>query len=158
VLKQMSDAIRSNHNMIKAPYMASIYVALFSGWASIPLVFHYDSAQAFNDRFVTADPPEVGEADTWLEVGAWSWNWMEPPLGTISFFLLCVQFARDQRVTLGDLTMAERIATYQGEKLVAAFPAYDAAIVRAYGKAICMVDDRETIDEEQQRIERILKE
>jgi hypothetical protein len=28
--------------------------------------------------------------------GSWTWSWMEPPLGHISFFLLCLQFARNQ--------------------------------------------------------------
>ena len=31
-----------------------------------------------------------------LEVGSWSWNWMEPPLGQLSFFLLCLQYSRAQ--------------------------------------------------------------
>ena len=30
-----------------------------------------------------------------LEIGSWSWNWMEPPLGTISFVILSFQLARD---------------------------------------------------------------
>ena len=34
------------------------------------------------------------DLETWLEVGAWTWNWMEPPLGTITFVLLCMQLSR----------------------------------------------------------------
>ncbi|GMI58788.1 hypothetical protein TeGR_g3075, partial [Tetraparma gracilis] len=34
-------------------------------------------------------------------IGSWSWNWMEPPLGQISFFLLALQFARAQLDNLG---------------------------------------------------------
>ena len=45
----------------------------------------------FNERYVTADVPPEKDLETWLEVGSWTWNWMEPPLGTISFVLLCVQ-------------------------------------------------------------------
>ena len=67
-LLEMSAAVQSNQAVIKAPYQAGIYTALFSGWASLPLVFHYGTASVFNDYFVTADPPEVGDADTWLEV------------------------------------------------------------------------------------------
>jgi hypothetical protein len=37
---------------------------------------------------------EPKDLETWLEVGSWSWNWMEPPLGQISFFLLCLQYSR----------------------------------------------------------------
>jgi len=71
----------------KLPYQVGIWVSLVSGWASIPLVFHLKTAEVFNDLFVTSEHPlpEEGLLDTWLEVGGWTWGWMEPPLGTISF-------------------------------------------------------------------------
>lgn len=52
-----------------------------------------------------------------LEVGSWSWNWMEPPLGTISFFLLCMQFAREQRVNIGIKPFTERLKLHQADKV-----------------------------------------
>ena len=104
-------------------------------------MFHFGSASKFNDLFVTAEPPEHGDADTWLEVGSWSWNWMEPPLGTISFFLLCMQFAREQRERIGVKHFTEKIKERQGDDLVAAFPQYDAAIVRAYAETIALQSD-----------------
>jgi len=109
----IAKACVDNQMLMKAPYQLSIYTALVAGWASLPLVFHYTTASIFNDYFVTAEPPDVGEADTWLEVGAWSWSWMEPPLGTISFFLLCIQFARDQRMSIGGLSMVEQMQEKQ---------------------------------------------
>lgn len=145
----------SNQLKEKAPYHASIYIALVTGWASLPLVFHYPSAAFFNDKFVTADPPEVGEADTMLEVGSWSWNWMEPPLGTISFFLLCIQYAREQRVSIGGMTMTEKIQEKQATMLAEKYSQYDAAIIKAYGSAIALHDDCVNIQEEQARIEAI---
>lgn len=39
-------------------------------------------------------PRQEKDLETWLEVGAWTWNWMEPPLGTITFVLLCIQLSR----------------------------------------------------------------
>ena len=69
-LLAMANHIKGNHNYLKAPYLVGIYAALVSGWVSLPLVFHYQTASIFNDNFVTADPPEVGDADTWLEVRA----------------------------------------------------------------------------------------
>ena len=60
---------------------------------SIPLVFHYDVALWFNSEFVSHIEAEE-RMETALEVGAWTWNWMEPPLGTISFAVLCIQLAR----------------------------------------------------------------
>jgi len=127
--------------MMKAPYQLSIYTALVAGWASLPLVFHFSTATLFNDMFVTADPPDVGDADTWLEVGAWSWSWMEPPLGTISFFLLCIQFAREQRMSIGGKAMTEIMQEKQGENVAAKFPQYDGPALRQYSACIAMIDD-----------------
>ena len=31
------------------------------------------------------------DLETILEVGSWTWGWMEPPLGQLSFFLLTLQ-------------------------------------------------------------------
>jgi hypothetical protein len=36
-----------------------------------------------------------------LEVGTWTWNWMEPPLGQLSFFLLTLQLVRAHMGNLG---------------------------------------------------------
>jgi len=152
----MGEAVKGGQNYLKLPFEVGIWTSLFAGWASIPLVFHYGSAKAFNDRFVTADPPEVGGADTWLEVGSWSWGWMEPPLGTISFFLLCIQFAREQRLSIGGKPMTETIQEYQANKMVAAFPQYDEAIVRAYAGSIALTDDKACIEAEQTRTEALL--
>ena len=30
---------------------------------------------------MTTDIPEPRDLETWLEVGSWTWGWMEPPLG-----------------------------------------------------------------------------
>jgi hypothetical protein len=154
-LMEMSAMVASNHALFKAPYQLGIISAIIGGWASLPLVFYYPSASLFNDLFVTCDPPEVGDADTWLEVGAWSWNWMEPPLGTISFFLLCMQFAREQRVNIGTQPFTERVKSYQAEQLVAAFPQYDPCIVRAYATCIALQSDMEDIEREQAIIEQL---
>ncbi len=69
-------------------------MSLLAGAASVPLVFDLDTAMWFNEFYVTADVPPDKDLETWLEVGMWTWNWMEPPIGTISFVLLCLQMAR----------------------------------------------------------------
>ena len=56
-----------------------------------PLRAHPDTCLWFNEGFVTTEVAEAKDLETWLEVGSWSWTWMEPPLGQISFFLLCLQ-------------------------------------------------------------------
>lgn len=51
---------------------------------------------SFVQHMVTTEVPPDKDLETWLEVGSWSWGWMEPPLGQLSFFLLCMQLARHQ--------------------------------------------------------------
>ena len=64
-VREMSATCATMHTLFKAPYQLGIVSALVGGWASLPLVFHFGSASLFNDYFVTADPPDVGDADTW---------------------------------------------------------------------------------------------
>jgi len=151
-LLELSKCSVANQNLMKAPYLFSIYFALVAGWASLPLVFHFQTALVFNDWFVTADPPERGDADTWLEVGAWSWNWMEPPLGTISFFLLCIQFAREQRMSIGGQAMAEVMQQNQADHLRERFPRYAGAALQRYAVCIAMLDDSGDILAEHERL------
>ena len=74
------------------PHNFGITLALSAGLLSIPLCFHLPTVSWFNANFVTADIPEPKDLETWLEVGSWSWNWMEPPLGQLSFLILCLQY------------------------------------------------------------------
>jgi hypothetical protein len=76
------------------PYQVGIVTATVAAFASFPLCFHLPTVHWFNHHFVTADIPEPQDLETMLEVGSWAWNWMEPPLGQTSFFLLCLQFSR----------------------------------------------------------------
>ena len=103
-----------------------------SAWANYTLWFgnimlttNCLSVEWFNENFVTADMPDEKDLETWLEVGSASWGWMEPVLGQVSFFLLCMQFARSQMKNLGIRPyynwQRERRATY----LVQKYPRYD---------------------------------
>ena len=76
------------------PYQIGVTTGVGGAFASIPLVFDLRTAEWFNGRFVTTDVPEPKDLETFLEVGSWTWGWMEPVLGHISFFLLCLQFSR----------------------------------------------------------------
>jgi hypothetical protein len=80
--------------LLTVPYKIGIGVACTAAFASFPMVFDLTTVQWFNEHFVTADIPEPKDLETPLEVGSWAWNWMEPPLGQVSFFLLCLQFTR----------------------------------------------------------------
>ena len=73
--------------------------AILLGLGSVPMVFHHDTALWFDKAYVTADVPAPKDLETWLEVGMWTWGWMEPPIGTLSFVFVCLQFARGRGVT-----------------------------------------------------------
>ena len=123
------------------PYRVGISVAIASAWISIPAVFSLQFAKTFNTYFVTTEVPSKSELDTLLEVGSWTWNWMEPPLGTISFFLLCLQYARDQRINIGQKPWTDQYRSNQADKVALAFPLYDRHIVRDYAKVTVFEDD-----------------
>lgn len=76
------------------PYFIGIGAGMIGAFGSLPMVFDLNTALWFNEAWVTTDVPEPRDLETMLEVGSWTWNWMEPPLGTMSFALLCLQFAR----------------------------------------------------------------
>ena len=121
--------------LLRAPYYLGMAVVQSGGWLSVPLVFSYSVAARFNDQYVMAEPAEAHEIDTILEVGMWTWGWMEPPLGTLSFFLLCMQFSEKQRQNLGVKPFTERLKSWRADRVASAFPQYDRHIIRDYAKA-----------------------
>jgi hypothetical protein len=90
----------------------------------------------FNEAFVTTDVPEPEDLETVLEVGSWSWNWMEPVMGQVSFFLLCLQFSRAQIEKLGFRPYTEKIKSIRAKRLAEAFPQYDSGVLMGYSKAV----------------------
>lgn len=132
---EMSRAHKANQGFWKAPYLVGIAVATTAGFASFPLVFDLNTSLWFNEYFVTADVAEPQDLETPLEVGAWTWNWMEPPLGQISFFLLCLQWARDQLLNIHVQPYTDTIVNYRAKSLASAFPQYDSLVVRDFALA-----------------------
>ena len=77
------------------PYYAGIYSSLLMGFGSSLLIYDLNTVQWFNSIYVTSDVPPLEEIKNAFMVSSWSWNWMEPILGQLSFFLLTMQFARN---------------------------------------------------------------
>ena len=102
------------------------------GFATFPLCFDLPLALWFNDRFVTTDVAEPKDLETWLEVGSWTWNWMEPPLGQLSFFLLCLQFSRAQMEKIGFKPYTQYLKNRRAKKLSERFSNYRRDIVEDY--------------------------
>lgn len=65
---------------------------------------------------------------------------MEPPLGQISFFLLCLQFSRAQLDNLGIKPYTQRIKRWRAEHLAGLYPQYDSRIVMNYSESSGMVN------------------
>ena len=138
---------RATHNKIwlqKAPFRLVIWTALLAGFASFPLCFNLEIAKAFNDACVTAEVAAPEDLETWLEVGSWTWNWMEPPLGQISFFILCLQLARDQGANIGKKSMSEILTATRALNVAKQFPQYNDKIVQDFVETEINEDPKET--------------
>lgn len=129
--------------LMSLPYQIGITAGLSAGLLSIPLVFHLPTAEWFNMYYVTTDVPEPADLETALEVGAWTWNWMEPPLGAMSFFLLCLQFSRAQITNLGVKPYTGKIKELRGKRLVKAFPQYDRGILMEFSTSAIIYGQEE---------------
>ena len=134
VFDEIAASNREGMPLYAFPFQAGFAAAFLGGWVSIPLVFDETTMIWFNQHFVTAELPPAEDMETWLEVGAASWGWMEPVLGQISFFLLCMQFARAQLQNLGIRPYFNWQREKRADRLVQKYPRYDPEFLRAYSK------------------------
>jgi len=124
----------------KYPYLASIGGAGVVGALSFPFVFYLPTAKWFNERYVTMDYPQASDLDTWLEVGAWTWNWNEPFMGTISFVLIAAQFMKAQMQNIGIRSATDKFFDERSEHLAKKFPQYSSKIIMQYSRSVRMLD------------------
>ena len=101
IFKSIEISAREGLGFARSPYILSITMVTAVGFLSFPLCFHLETVEAFNDYLVTTEHESADNLETILEVGSWAWNWMEPILGQLSFFLLCLQFSRSQMEKIG---------------------------------------------------------
>lgn len=143
VFKEIAQTNRKGMSAFAFPFYFGLGISVTGAYASIPLVFNLQCVEWFNHNFVTTELPPPEDLETWLEVGSASWGWMEPVLGHISFFLLCMQFARSQLQNLGIRPyfhwQQERRAAY----LVGSYPQYDAEFLVNYSKCDRLVEPHE---------------
>lgn len=131
---KLMNSNRSYLFLATLPYKIGIVTAVSAGFFSIPMIFHLDTVLWFNEGFVTSDVPEAKDLETPLEVGSWAWNWMEPPLGQISFFLLCMQYARSQMENLGVKPYTATYRSWRASRLCKEFPKYSAVVVSSFSE------------------------
>jgi len=134
--RQIEATAREGMFITTIPYKIGIFAALTTGFGAIPMVFDLDLALWFNERFVTADVADDKDLETWLEVGGWTWNWMEPVLGTASFVLLALQFSRAQLENLTIRPFTRHLRVRRGMSLVKIYPQYDKDLLISFGKLI----------------------
>ena len=130
-LEEMGSIVKNNSTMY-LPHKIGLVTAGVCSLAALPLVFSEQVTLWFNDVFVTIDVPEARDMETWLEIGAWSWGWMEPPLGTISFCLLCLRFARNQLVNIRVTPYTDHKKLEHAAAVAARYPQYRQNIVREW--------------------------
>ena len=78
-----------------SPYDIGLFTAAIASFSCVPLVFDIDAATTFA-TYINANFDEVPTNKSFASIGAWSWDWMEPLLGTASFSILCLQLLRSQ--------------------------------------------------------------
>ena len=116
------------------PYKVGLLTSVVAAVASVPMVFELNTVMWFNELYVTTEVPGDEDLETALEVGSWAWNWMEPPLGTISFALLCLQFARSQLSNLHAQPYTEWMKQRRASRLRNLYPQYNGFIVADFAK------------------------
>ena len=52
------------------PFYLGFGIAVTAGYASFPLVFHKETVEWFNEKFVTLELPPPEDLETYFEVGA----------------------------------------------------------------------------------------
>lgn len=135
-LKEVTDACQDSITWHKLPYQIGWMSAWAAALASIPLCFNLTVARDFNKYFVTTEVPPPKDLETWLEVGSWTWQWMEPPLGQVSFFLLALQLARRQMVTTGIKPYTSFVTDMRAKKICALYPAYNSHFIAEYASTV----------------------
>ena len=86
----------------------------------------------FNKQYVTMDIPPDSDLDTWLEVGSWTWSWMEPVMGTASFVLLALQFSRAQMINISLRPFTGYIKRRRLDTVQANHTQYEGVILRDF--------------------------
>lgn len=120
--------------VVTLPYKVGIGTGLLAGVACVPMVFHKKTAIAFNSQFVTMEVPSPQDMETVLEIGSWTWNWMEPPLGVASFVLLAMQFVRAQMQNMNIKPYTAWVKNHRARNLAQAFPEYNTDMLMEFSQ------------------------
>lgn len=138
VIKDITVETQKHIKFTLIPYRFSLLLVGTFGIAAVPLVFSRRTALWFNEKYVTMDIPPAGELETWLEVGNWTWNWMEPWTGTFSFCILSAQFSKSIIKRLGYKPYFQYMEARRIRQIVNRHPQYNASVL---AKFVDILDD-----------------
>jgi len=133
--KRVDEIVAKNReglSFYRIPYWLGIFTAGSTGFFVFPMVFHLGTAKWFNKYYVTMEIPPPSDLDTALEIGCWTWNWMEPLMGTLTYTLVCFQLIRQQMIHLGIKPFTNYLIQMRTKKLCQAFPQYDESMLHSY--------------------------
>jgi len=125
VVSKISEENRKLMYLEYLPYHTGIAAASIFGAFSFPMIFSKDVVLWFNEGYVTADVPGKEDLETILEVGSFSWSWMEPIIGQASFIFLVLQFMRSQAINLGLKPYGDKILGVRSQRMIKKYPQYD---------------------------------
>lgn len=134
ILKEVAAKNREGLFLYSFPYKFGMVFFLFSGLYAFPMIFEINTAMWFNKDFVTMEIPPPDELDTALETGIWTWNWMEPIIGTATYTLVCFQLIRQQMIHLGIKPFTNRLLAYRTKNLCEAYPQYNKNVLHNFVK------------------------
>jgi hypothetical protein len=125
-----------------APYRLGVAVAAVCFVGSFLLVFHKPTARFYAEKVAGEEIPEDKDISTMTtnQVGAWTWEWMEPMIGVASFAILCLQFGRSQMLNMRMSAYTKWMLKKRGDRAAAQYPQYTGAIVRAWSVVLPSVD------------------
>mmetsp|Transcript_5693 Transcript_5693/g.7856 ORF Transcript_5693/g.7856 Transcript_5693/m.7856 type:complete len:258 (+) Transcript_5693:51-824(+) len=137
-VKEINVAAEKFNSLVRLPYQIGIAFGIGSAFSSIPLVFDLNTALSFNEYFSREDLPDGGmeELVNFWQVGSWTWGWMEPYLGTMSFVLLGFQFARAQMEKIAIAPFTERMQEMRATRLSQTFPMYSKKILHDHARSM----------------------
>jgi len=134
VVETIKEDNLAHMGLASLPYKVGLVTFSLGGLASFPLCFHLPTVLWFNDAFVTFELAGEGELDTWLEVGSWAWNWMEPPLGQLSFFILTAQLCSSMMVVLGLAPYGDWMRDRRANRLCEIYPQYNQRVLADFAR------------------------
>jgi len=136
VLAKMNEVNERFVWLYRLPYQVGIATTLCLGISAVPMVFDRDLALWFCEHYVKAEvPSDPVELETTFKVGTWTWQWMEPMIGTASFVLLSLQLVRSHMQKIDLKPFGRYLESRRADHLSKKFPRYEREIVRDYAKS-----------------------